>query len=155
MLSHNPLVYERSILPATLRCRHSPAARAADQSTTLSWPPVRPSLTLQVPCSLAHTSDTTTTSPLTANLRWFIRLCVIEKRGKCDHLVRENKKNRHSSGSLMYYFQMISRLVQRDVYLHDTALAGEVLWSILIPLARLNGLGFTFENVLLAKEIIR
>ena len=55
----------------------------------------------------------------------------------------------------MYYFQMISRLVQRDVYLHDTALAGEVLWSILIPLARLNGLGFTFENVLLAKEIIR
>ena len=42
------------------------AAPAADQPTTLSYPLVLPSLTLPIPYHPTHTSDTTSTSPVSS-----------------------------------------------------------------------------------------
>ncbi len=49
---------------------------------------------------------------------------------------------------MSYYFRLIWHLVKRDFYLRHTGSALGVLWSLLVPLAQLGVLSFTFGSVI-------
>ena len=49
---------------------------------------------------------------------------------------------------MIRYLALIRHLVERDFYLRHTGSALGILWSVLVPLAQLAVLTFTFTNVI-------
>jgi lipopolysaccharide transport system permease protein len=52
------------------------------------------------------------------------------------------------SMSMSHYFNLVWHLVKRDFYLRHTGSALGVLWSLLVPVAQLGVLSFTFSSVI-------